>query len=155
FILRRLKTDPKVINDLPEKFENKVYCSLTPEQATLYEAVVREEMEAIENAESAMERRGSVLRMLTRLKQICNHPAHFLKEGEALGVEALHGRSGKLTRLTEMLEEVIDVEDRALIFTQYAEMGKHLQAYFRERFVDEALFLYGDTPAEKRQEMVR
>ena len=155
FILRRLKTDPKVINDLPEKFENKVYCSLTPEQATLYEAVVREEMEAIENAESAMERRGNVLRMLTRLKQICNHPAHFLKEGEALGVEALKGRSGKLARLTEMLEEVVDVEDRALIFTQYAEMGKHLQAYLREMFVDEALFLYGDTPAQKRQEMIR
>ncbi len=155
FILRRVKTDPTVINDLPEKLENKVFCSLTPEQATLYEAVVREELEAIENAESAMERRGSVLRMLIRLKQICNHPAHFLKEGQALGVEALKDRSGKLTRLTEMLEEVYSVEDRALIFTQYAEWGAHLQAYLRETFMDEVLFLYGGTPAKDREEMVR
>ncbi len=155
FVLRRVKTDPNVISDLPEKFENKVFCTLTPEQATLYEAVVREEMEAIEDAESPMERRGSVLRMLTRLKQICNHPAHFLKEGTALGVDALRGRSGKLARLTEMLDEVYSVEDRALIFTQYAEMGKHLQAYLRETFSDEVLFLYGDTPAKEREEMVR
>jgi SNF2 family DNA or RNA helicase len=155
FILRRVKTDPNVINDLPEKFENKVYCSLTPEQATLYEAAVREEMEAVEEAEDDMQRRGSVLRMLTRLKQICNHPAHFLKEGEALGVAALKDRSGKLTRLTEMLEEVFASSDRALIFTQYAEMGGHLQAYLREYFVDEVLFLHGGTPANKRQDMIR
>src|SRR5258706_13422050 len=112
-------------------------------------------MGAIKNAESPRKRGGTAPPMFTRLKQICNHPAHFLKEGEALGVEALKGRSGKLARLTEMLEEVVDVEDRALIFTQYAEMGKHLQAYLREMFVDEALFLYGDTPAQKRQEMIR
>jgi SNF2 family DNA or RNA helicase len=155
FIMRRLKTDPTIIDDLPEKNENKVFCTLTSEQATLYEAVVQEELEAIENAESDMARRGSVLRMLTRLKQICNHPAHFLKEGQALGVDALKGRSGKLSRLTEMLEEVYSVEDRVLIFTQYAEMGKHLQAYLRELFMDEVLFLYGDTPAPDRDEMVR
>ncbi len=155
FILRRVKTDPNVIDDLPEKFENKVYCSLTPEQATLYEAAVREEMEAVEQAEDDMQRRGSVLRMLTRLKQICNHPAHFLKEGEALGVDAFKDRSGKLTRLTEMLDEVFASSDRALIFTQYAEMGGHLQAYLREYFVDEVLFLHGATPAEKRQDMIR
>ncbi len=155
FILRRLKTDPTIIDDLPEKFENKVYCSLTAEQATLYEATVREEMEAVEDAEDDMARRGSVLRMLTRLKQICNHPAQFLKEGTALGVEALQDRSGKLARLTEMLEEVFAAGDRALIFTQYAEMGGHLQAYLREFFIDEALFLHGGTPAKKRQELIR
>ncbi|MBX3086763.1 MAG: DEAD/DEAH box helicase [Anaerolineae bacterium] len=154
FILRRLKTDPKIISDLPDKFENKVYCTLTPEQATLYEAVVREEMEALAEAESDMQRRGGVLRMLTRLKQICNHPAHFLKEGDALGVKALEGRSGKLTRLTEMLDEVISNGDRALIFTQYAEMGKHLQAYLAEQFNTDVMFLFGDTPVEKRMEMV-
>jgi SNF2 family DNA or RNA helicase len=155
FILRRVKTDPNIISDLPEKFENKVYCSLTPEQATLYEATVREEMEAVEQAEDDMQRRGSVLRMMTRLKQICNHPAHFLKEGEALGVDSLKDRSGKLVRLTEMLDEVFANNDRALIFTQYAEMGRHLQAYLREYFVDEVLFLHGGTPAEKRQDMIR
>ncbi|MBN1201901.1 MAG: DEAD/DEAH box helicase [Anaerolineae bacterium] len=154
FILRRLKTDPTIIDDLPEKFENKVYCSLTPEQATLYEATVREELEAVEQAEDDMARRGSVLRMLTRLKQICNHPAQFLKEG-ASSVAVLQDRSGKLARLTEMLEEVFASGDRALIFTQYAEMGEHLQAYLREVFVDEVLFLHGGTPAKKRQEMIR
>lgn len=155
FILRRLKTDSSIIDDLPDKFENKIYCSLTPEQATLYEATVREEMESVEQAEDDMARRGSVLRMLTRLKQICNHPAQFLKEGSALGVEALQARSGKLIRLSEMLEEVFASEDRALLFTQYAEMGAHLQVYLRELLVDEVLFLHGGTPAKKRQEMVR
>ncbi len=155
FILRRLKTDTNIIQDLPEKFEGKVYCSLTPEQATLYEATVREELDAVEQAEDDMQRRGSVLRMMTRLKQICNHPAHFLKEGEALGVDKLRDRSGKLVRLSEMLEEVFASQDRALIFTQYAEMGTHLQSYLREYFGDEVLFLHGGTPAPKRQEMIQ
>lgn len=152
FILRRLKTDPNVIQDLPEKFENKVYCSLTPEQATLYEATVREEMEEIDQAEGDMQRRGNVLRMLTRLKQICNHPAHFLKEGKS---PPMQNRSGKLTRLVDMLEAVREVDERTLIFTQYAEMGTLLQGYLKERFVDEVLFLHGGTPAPKREDMVR
>jgi SNF2 family DNA or RNA helicase len=152
FILRRLKTDPTIIQDLPEKFENKVYCTLTAEQATLYEAVVREEMEQIEQADEDMARRGSILRMLTRLKQVCNHPAHFLGEGE--GAE-LDDRSGKLERLVEMLEEVRDVDERALIFTQYAQMGDLLQPYLREVLVDEVLFLHGGTPTKKREEMIR
>jgi SNF2 family DNA or RNA helicase len=174
FILRRLKTDPKIIDDLPEKFENKVYCTLTTEQATLYEAVVREEMNEIAASASAMQRRGGVLRMLTRLKQICNHPEHFLKAGQGGGggkgsqnsksgqndnagtsdLGQMSGRSGKLTRLTEMLEEVLSAEDRTLIFTQYAEMGTHLQRYLSAHFETEVLFLYGDTPVEKREEMV-
>jgi SNF2 family DNA or RNA helicase len=152
-ILRRLKTDPKIIDDLPEKFENKVFCSLTAEQATLYEAVVREEIEAIENAESAMDRRGAVLRMLIRLKQICNHPAQFLKEGH--GQALLSGRSGKLSRLTDMLEEVNSTGDRALIFTQYAEMGTYLQSYLQEQSGGEVLFLHGGTPAKRREAMVQ
>lgn len=152
FILRRLKTDPKVIQDLPEKFENKVYCDLTAEQATLYEAAVREEMEAIESAEEDMARRGNILRMLTRLKQICNHPAQFLKEGAGT---TLVDRSGKLNRLVEMIEEIRDVDERALIFTQYAEMGHLLQPFLREYFVDEVLFLHGGTPPKKREDMVR
>jgi SNF2 family DNA or RNA helicase len=152
FILRRLKTDPNVIQDLPEKFENKVYCALTAEQATLYEATVREEIEAIEQADDDMKRRGSVLRMLTRLKQICNHPAHFLKEG---GAATMENRSGKLARLAAMLDEVREVDERALIFTQYAQMGTLLQDYLRDALVDEVLFLHGGTPASKREEMVR
>ncbi len=151
FILRRLKTDPNVIQDLPEKFENKVYCTLTEEQATLYEAVVREEMAQIEDAED-MARRGAVLRMLTRLKQICNHPAHFLKEGENA---PMAGRSGKLERLTGMLEEVRENDERALIFTQYAEMGTMLQSYLKQHLVEGVLFLHGGTPSKEREEMVR
>lgn len=153
FILRRVKTDPNILNDLPDKFENKVYCTLTPEQATLYEAVVREELTAVEHADSAMRRRGSVLRMLTRLKQICNHPAHFLKEGTP-SLASLRGRSGKLIRLTEMLEEVYEDGERTLIFTQYATMGKLLRAYFEDLFGEEVLFLYGGTPSKKRTELI-
>ncbi|MBN1286964.1 MAG: DEAD/DEAH box helicase, partial [Anaerolineae bacterium] len=152
FILRRVKTDPNVIQDLPDKFENKVYCTLTPEQATLYEAVVREELDLLEDAEDDMARRGAVLRMLTRLKQICNHPAHFLKEGDGAKMD---DRSGKLARLVEMIDEVRDVDERALIFTQYAEMGGLLQSYLREHLLDNVLFLHGGTPAQKREEMVR
>lgn len=103
FILRRLKTDPRVIQDLPEKIEYKVFCNLTREQATLYEAVVRDAMDklkGIEGQERSMQRRGTVLAMLTRLKQVCDHPALYLGDRS----ETSH-RSGKLNRLCEMLEE--------------------------------------------------
>ncbi len=121
FILRRLKTDPTVISDLPEKMEMKLYTTLTTEQGTLYEAVVKDVMERIEKADEEgdnMSRRGLVLSLLMQLKQICNHPAQYLKDGSPLD-----GRSGKLSRLTEMLEEIYAADDRALIFTQFAEMG--------------------------------
>lgn len=152
FILRRLKSDPNVIQDLPDKFENKVYCSLTSEQATLYEAIVREELEALQTAEDAMHRRGGILRMLTRLKQVCNHPAHLLKEGADT---PLANRSGKLIRLSEMLDEIRSADERALIFTQYAEMGTLLEVYLQAYLVEEVLFLHGSTPAKKREEMIR
>ncbi|NTW01332.1 MAG: DEAD/DEAH box helicase, partial [Oscillochloris sp.] len=125
FILRRLKTDRSIIDDLPEKLEMKVFVPLTQEQATLYEATVRDALNQIESADCEGEqtrRRGLVLAMLTKLKQICNHPAHFLKDGSPID-----DRSGKLARLDEMLEEVIAADDRALIFTQFAEMGTMLQ----------------------------
>ncbi|MFV9505646.1 MAG: SNF2-related protein [Oscillochloridaceae bacterium umkhey_bin13] len=153
FILRRLKTDPAIINDLPEKIEMKVFVPLTQEQATLYEATVREALSQIESADSEGEqtrRRGLVLAMLTRLKQICNHPAHFLKDGSALP-----GRSGKLDRLNEMLEEVIAAEDRALIFTQFAEMGTLLSTHLAKTLFVETLFLHGGTPAKERDALVR
>ncbi len=153
FILRRLKTDPTIINDLPDKIEMKVYVPLTREQATLYEASVREALAEIERAEEEGEqtrRRGLVLAMLTRLKQICNHPAHFLKDGSSL-----EGRSGKLNRLAEMLEEVVAAQDRALIFTQFAEMGTLLQRYLAERLFAETLFLHGGTPTRQREAMIR
>ncbi len=152
-VLRRVKTDPTVISDLPQKLEMNVYCTLSREQATLYEAVVQEALRAIEHAEhtgSAIKRRGQVLAMLMKLKQVCNHPAQLLKDGSALP-----GRSGKLTRLVEMLEEVYAESDRALIFTQFAEMGGLLQQHLRETFHDDVLFLHGGTPAKERDAQVR
>ncbi|MFH1085224.1 MAG: DEAD/DEAH box helicase [Chloroflexota bacterium] len=151
FVLRRLKTDPNVIRDLPEKVEYKVYCNLSREQATLYEAVVQEAMRAIQeqSAHQGLRRRGLVLAMLTRLKQVCNHPALYLGDGSALGQ-----RSGKLNRLVEMLEEVLAVGDRALIFTQFAQMGRLLQQHLAETFDTEVFFLHGGTPQHQRDDLV-
>jgi SNF2 family DNA or RNA helicase len=148
FVLRRVKTDPTIIQDLPEKMESKVYCTLTPEQATLYQATVEDAMLEVEEAEG-IQRRGLVLSMLTKLKQICNHPVHFLKDGSALP-----GRSGKLARLGEMLEEVLSVDERTLVFTQYTEMGTLLRQYLQELFGGEVLFLHGGMPAKQRDRMV-
>jgi hypothetical protein len=149
FILRRLKTDSTIIQDLPDKLEMKVYCNLSAEQATLYESVVQESLARITSAEKGIERRGVVLGSLTRLKQVCNHPAHFLGDGSALP-----GRSGKFDRLGEMLEEALSVGDRALIFTQFAEMGHMLQGYLQSLFGVEVLFLHGGTPQKQRDHMV-
>ncbi len=148
FILRRVKTDPNVIHDLPAKNEMKVFCGLTREQATLYEAVVRDSLQQIEESEG-IQRRGLVLATLLKLKQVCNHPAQLLGDGSALP-----DRSGKLTRLAEMLEEARAVKERALIFTQFAEMGALLKAHLQATFGDEVLFLYGGTPAKARTPMV-
>ncbi len=147
FIMRRVKTDPRVIQDLPDKNEMKVYCNLTLEQATLYEAFVRNILKQIEES-NGMARRGLILKMLTRLKQICNHPTQFLGDNSRL-----EGRSGKLARLGEMLEEAISEGDQALVFTQFAAMGAMLQTYLQERF-GEVLYLYGGTPREERERMV-
>ncbi len=150
FILRRLKTDPQVIQDLPEKFESKVYCNLTREQATLYEAVVRDAMNTLEeDRENGMRRRGVILAMLTRLKQICDHPTLFLGDRSRISM-----RSGKLNRLCEMLEEILEVEERALVFTQFAQMGEILQRHLQNIFGQEVLFLYGGTPQKRREKML-
>src|SRR5215207_3193101 len=153
-VLRRLKSDPRVIDDLPDKQESKVYCHLSEEQASLYEAVVREVMEELEDTEG-IQRKGLVLSMLTRLKQICNHPAQFLHEGDAGAANGEARRSGKLARLLELLEETLSVGDRCLIFTQYQEMGAMLHRTLPERFDIATQFIHGGTPARKRTEMVR
>jgi len=153
FILRRLKTDSTIISDLPEKLEMKVYTTLTAEQGTLYEAIVKDVLERIEAAEADgnnLSRRGLVLSLLMQLKQVCNHPAQYLKDGSSLD-----GRSGKLARLTEMLEEVYTVEDRVLIFTQFAEMGELIRDHLRATFYDEPLWLHGGTKVKDREDMIR
>jgi SNF2 family DNA or RNA helicase len=150
FILRRVKTDPQVIRDLPDKFEQRIYCNLTHEQATLYEAIVQDALQGLgDDDNGGIRRRGMILAMLTRLKQVCNHPALFLADGSSIG-----RRSGKMNRLTEMLEEILELGERALIFTQYAKMGALLQQHLRETYGQEVLFLHGGTPQRQRDEML-
>jgi SNF2 family DNA or RNA helicase len=148
FVLRRLKTDKSIIDDLPEKQEMKVFCTLTKEQASLYAAVVKDSMDAIKSAEG-MKRKGIVLATITRLKQVCNHPAQLLRDNSPL-----EARSGKLTRLSEMIEEAMSVGDRVLIFSQFAEMGFMLQRHLQETFGRETLFLHGGVPKKQRDQMV-
>src|SRR5579884_62548 len=148
FILRRLKTDRSIISDLPEKLEMKVYCTLTKEQASLYAAVVKEALDAIEGAEG-IQRKGLVLSTLSRLKQVCNHPAQLMGDNSPLP-----GRSGKLARLTEMMEEAMAVGDRVLIFSQFSEMGEMIRRHLQETFGREVLFLHGGVPKPQRDRMV-
>jgi SNF2 family DNA or RNA helicase len=149
FVLRRLKSDKTIIADLPAKQETTVTCSLTREQATLYKAVVDEELRRIDSTEG-IERRGRVLALLTFTKQICNHPAQYLSE-----TGPLEGRSGKLARLTEMLEEAMASGDKALVFTQFREMGERLRAHLAAQLEVEVLLLHGGTSKAQRDEMVR
>ncbi len=149
FLLRRLKSDPKIIRDLPPKQEMNVICTLTREQASLYQAVVDDELRRIEDVEG-IERSGRVVALLTFLKQICNHPAQYLGESGPL-----RGRSGKLERITAMLEEVVASGDRALIFTQYTAMGERLKAHLAGMLGIEVAFLHGGTSRRARDEMVR
>ncbi|MDD5371149.1 MAG: DEAD/DEAH box helicase [Anaerolineaceae bacterium] len=155
FILRRVKTDLHVISDLPEKVETKVYCTLTEEQATLYQAVVQDVMRRIEE-EDGMQRRGLVLSMLMQLKQICNHPVQYLHQSGKGGTDgALDNRSGKLERLGELLEEMLAEGDRALIFTQFTEMGALLAEYLPRAVGAKTQFLHGGTPTKARDQMVK
>ncbi len=151
FLLRRTKNDPAVEADLPEKMEMKVFCNLSREQATLYQAALDETMGNI-GASSGMRRRGLVLAALTRLKQICNHPACV--DRFQAGPPTLAGRSGKCERLAEMLEEVLAEDERTLVFTQFRRMGHLLEEYLPERLGCRVLFLHGGTPARTRTEMV-
>lgn len=148
FVLRRLKTDSSIISDLPEKLEMEVVCNLTAEQAALYRAVVDDMLAQIESSDG-IERRGLVLAAMTRLKQVCNHPAQLLRDGSALA-----GRSGKLARLEETLDEVLAAGEKALLFTQYAEFGGMLRGHLSARFGRETLFLHGGVGKADRDAMV-
>ena len=148
FVLRRLKTDSSIITDLPAKLEMEVLCNLTAEQAALYRAIVDDMLAKIESS-SGIERRGLVLATMTKLKQVCNHPAQLLRDGSALP-----GRSGKLARLEEILEEVLAAGERALLFTQYAEFGQLLRAHLSAHFGREVLYLHGGVGRRERDEMV-
>jgi hypothetical protein len=148
FVLRRLKTDTSIITDLPAKIEMEVVCSLTQEQASLYQAIVADMMERIENTDG-IERRGLVLATMTKLKQVCNHPAQFLKDGSRVT-----GRSGKLARVEETLEEILASGEKALLFTQYAEFGEMLRGHLASRFGREVGYLHGGQSKKQRDELV-
>ncbi|WP_431943864.1 SNF2-related protein [Micromonospora marina] len=148
FVLRRLKTDPTIITDLPEKLEMEVVCNLTAEQAALYRAVVDDMMAKIESSDG-IERRGLVLATMTRLKQVCNHPAQLLHDGSTLD-----GRSGKLERLDEIVDEVLAAGEKALLFTQYAEFGGMLRGHLSARTGREVLLLHGGVGKAERDAMV-
>ncbi len=147
-VLRRVKTDKNVIKDLPEKIETKEFCYLTKEQVALYESVVQRMLHTIDSY-AGIQRRGVILSVLIQLKQICNHPVQYLKDKSSLT-----GRSGKLTRLYELLEEVIAEGDKALIFTQFSQMGHLLKHDLQEVLKQEVLFLHGITTKTQRDEMI-
>ncbi|MGW2508720.1 DEAD/DEAH box helicase [Streptomyces scopuliridis] len=148
FLLRRRKSDPGIVPELPPKTESDHPVALTREQASLYEAVVRETMAAIEAAEG-IARRGLVMKLLTALKQICNHPAQYLKEDSA----RLTGRSGKLALLDELLDTILAEDGSVLLFTQYVSMARLLSAHLAARAIPSQL-LHGGTPVAERERMV-
>ncbi|MFD4370405.1 DEAD/DEAH box helicase [Streptomyces sp. NPDC058486] len=148
FLLRRRKSDPGIAPELPPKTETDRAVSLTPEQVGLYEAVVRENLLAIGEAEG-MARRGLVVKLLTSLKQICNHPAQYLKEERP----RIAGRSGKLELLDELLDTILAEGASTLVFTQYVGMARILEAHLAERGV-RTQFLHGGTPVAEREAMV-
>ncbi len=147
-VLRRVKTNPAVLADLPPKIERRDLCPLTPEQASLYQAVLDDMLDRLADY-SPVRRRGAVLAAMTKLKQVCNHPAHLL--GDA---SALPGRSGKLARVEEVLEQIVADGERALCFTQFARFGAMLEPYLRDRFGVDVTFLHGGTPRRERDAMV-
>ncbi|MGK7952533.1 MAG: SNF2-related protein [Xenococcaceae cyanobacterium] len=153
FILRRLKTDKNIIQDLPEKQEMNVFCGLSTEQAEIYQQLAENSLQEIEDSEG-IKRRGLILTLLLRLKQLCNHPELIKSKKVAENNSNFARRSGKLLRLEEMLEEIIAEDDRALIFTQFSEWGKLLQPYLQQKFKSDVIFLYGATRRQQRQEMI-
>ncbi|MFF1745622.1 DEAD/DEAH box helicase [Streptomyces mirabilis] len=147
FLLRRRKSDPGIAPELPAKTETDRIVSLTAEQTSLYEAVVRETMAKIEESEG-IARRGLVLKLLTALKQICNHPAQYLRQSTPL-----RGRSGKLDLLDELIDTITAEGESVLVFTQYTKMAALLEKHLAERGIP-TLLLHGGTPVAQREDMV-
>lgn len=152
FVLRRMKTDPAVIGDLPEKLEMTVRANLTVEQAALYQAVVRNMLDKLRDAKG-MARKGAVLAALTHLKQVCNHPAHYLRDHSAVLRRGTH-RSGKLALVEDVLDSVLAEGEKALLFTQFREFGELIAPYLTERFGTRVPFLHGGVAKKHRDTMV-
>ncbi|MGI4895554.1 MAG: DEAD/DEAH box helicase, partial [Janthinobacterium lividum] len=152
FVLRRVKTDPAVAGDLPEKIEMTVRANLTLEQAGLYQAVVDAMLKSLESAEGR-ERRGLVLATLTRLKQICNHPAHYLGDSSSVLHRGRH-RSGKLQLLDDVVTSARSEGEKVLCFTQFAEFGRLLTPHLSELTGEPVSFLHGGVARRARDAMV-
>lgn len=150
FLLRRTKKDKEVALNLPDKQEQKEYCPLTAEQASLYEQLVRDTFAQIEQL-SGFERKGLILQLLGRLKQLCNHPALYLKEEHP---KELLERSTKLEKLSELVEAVLEQGESCLIFTQYIQMGEIIRSHLNKKFKIEVPFLNGSVPKHQRDTMI-
>ena len=149
FILRRVKTDPTIIQDLPDKLEQKLFCNLTKEQAALYEALVKDVERQLQDAEG-IQRKGLILSTLLKLKQICNHPMQFLQDGSGFTPE----RSHKLERLKEMVEEAVEKGESLLVFTQFTEIGEALERYVKHTLHYNTYYLHGGTVRSRREKMI-
>lgn len=149
FLLRRLKSDKSIISDLPDKIEQNQYCELTKKQAALYESVVREALQVINGESDTFKRQGLVLQMIMALKQICNHPAQYLKKGDANA-----NLSGKAELFLDLLEPLFAAHEKVLVFTQFREAGELLSAWIKERFGREPQFLHGGVARKTRDSMV-
>ena len=149
FLLRRTKADPGIVDDLPPRQEQDVWCDLTREQIALYQAMTEATLEGVED-KKGIQRRAHILTALMRFKQICNHPENFHQEKP----DALFKRSGKLDRAMEILEELIESGQRTVVFTQFAEMGNLLVRAIEERFDFTAGFYHGGLSPKEREAMV-
>jgi SNF2-related domain/SNF2 Helicase protein/Helicase conserved C-terminal domain len=148
YILRRLKTDKRVISDLPDKTELKAFCTLSKHQAALYQKAVNDLTEQLQ-ATDGIQRRGIVLAQLMRLKQICNHPAQVTGTNDYIA-----DRSGKFRRLAEIAEEIASRQEKVLVFTQFREIAEPLAEYLATLFGRSGLVLHGGTSVKKRKELV-
>lgn len=148
FILRRLKKDKSIIEDLPDKMISDEYCYLTKEQAALYQRVVDSAMETIEES-GGIQRKGLIFKLITSLKQICNHPVHYSKKGEPRKEQ-----SGKAERVVDLAGKVLSLDQKALIFTQYKEMGDLLSVLFARELQEEVFFFHGGLSRAKRDRMI-
>jgi len=150
FMLRRLKTDKSIISDLPEKVVLDEFCYLTKAQVALYERILKESMESISKSETKMNRRGAIFKLITNLKQVCNHPYHYLKHGDMTAAA-----SGKTQKLMDILRNILDNDEKVLVFTQYKEMGTILESIISEEFNHSPLFFHGSLNVKQREEMIK
>lgn len=148
FMLRRLKTDTSIISDLPDRINHKIICKLSLEQTSLYKACVDNMLSELSQTKDGLARRGLILTTLMRLKQICNHPAQFTKNG-------IEGASGKIDVLYDLLNEILANDEKVLIFTQFKSMGTILTKLIYEKTGKHVPFLNGSTPAKDRGKMVQ